>query len=93
MWGVQGGHVYISISPSSCNYKQLADTAYPEPFLNYILGGSVSISTCKFKVLAAAKMIDPKNCFTVWQVVSLDQFATLRMPVIVTADQATPLTE
>jgi len=63
MWGVQGGHVYISISPSSCNYKQLTDTAYPEPFLNYILGGSVSISTCKFKVLAAAKMIDPKKLF------------------------------
>ena len=38
-----------------CNSEQHVGTACPEPFVNYISKGSVSISTCKFEVAAEAK--------------------------------------
>jgi len=41
-------------------HEYQAGTLYPEPFVNYILEGSVSMSTCKSEVAAEAITDTPK---------------------------------
>jgi len=61
MLGELGGHVDISTSPpSSCNHEYHAGTLHPEPFVNYISEGSITILICKFEVAVEASTDTPK---------------------------------